>query len=140
MSRITNLNIIESEYAKDGYVSKAAHYGAYYEIVLSGTGIRVPVIFGCRRHGIFVYFPSLEEGINISEHECESETADKLTYLFDNNTSEAIADRINHFIGKEGILNKIRELATENRQLRDDIRGLIAEEVSKYDPDWGIKY
>jgi len=33
-------------------------------------------------------------------------------------------------------LLRINELEIENERLLDDIRGLIAEEVSKYDPDW----
>ena len=33
-------------------------------------------------------------------------------------------------------LLRITELERENERLLDDIRGLIAEEVSKYDPDW----
>lgn len=33
-------------------------------------------------------------------------------------------------------LLRINELEREKEQLLDDIRGLITEEVSKYDPDW----
>ena len=33
-------------------------------------------------------------------------------------------------------LLRINELEQENERLLDDIRGLIAEEVSKYNPDW----
>ena len=36
-------------------------------------------------------------------------------------------------------LLRINELEREKEQLLDDIRGLIAEEVSKYDPDWVIE-
>lgn len=37
------------------------------------------------------------------------------------------------------VLLKIEELERENEQLLDDIRALIAEEVSTYDPDWVVK-
>lgn len=36
-------------------------------------------------------------------------------------------------------LIKIDELERENERLLDDIRGLIAEEVSTYDPDWVLE-
>ena len=36
-------------------------------------------------------------------------------------------------------LLRINELEREKEQLLDDIRGLIAEEVSKYDPDWVLE-
>lgn len=37
------------------------------------------------------------------------------------------------------VLLRITELERENERLLDDIRGLIAEEVSKYDPDWVLE-
>lgn len=36
-------------------------------------------------------------------------------------------------------LLRINELEQEKEELLDDIRGLIAEEVSKYDPDWVLE-
>lgn len=99
MIRITVPN---TRNAKDAYVSKMMYFGSHYEVVLLVDSRQIPVVFGRRWQGRFMYFPVLEEGINISQHQSDSETIDKVSYLFDGNTSEIIVAMVNQFMDMEG--------------------------------------
>ena len=56
------------------------------------------------------------------------------------NQSEVSMKKYNQLEQKYRLaLLRINELEQEKEELLDDIRGLIAEEVSKYDPDWVLE-
>jgi hypothetical protein len=96
------ISVPNTRNAKEAYVSKMAYFGSHYEVELFAGGRQIPIVFGRKRQGRFMYFPALEEGINISLHQCDSETIDKVSYLFDDDTSEIIVVMVNQFMNVEG--------------------------------------